>query len=77
MVRRVLEELCKDQKAKGGNLKDRIAALARIMIIPTELLEAADHLRLLGNDAAHIEATTYAVVGKAEVEAGITLTKSF
>ena len=75
MVRRVLEELCRDRQASGNNLKERIAALTKIMVIPIELLEAADHLRLLGNDAAHIEATTYNDVGRAEVEAGITLDK--
>ena len=75
MVRRVLEELCEERGAKGNNLKDRIAALASIIIIPKELIQAADHLRLLGNDAAHIEAKTYQSIGEPEVRLSIDLAK--
>lgn len=75
MVRRVLEELCDERGAKGSNLKDRLNALSTTMVLPSELLKAADHLRLLGNDAAHIEAKTYENVGEPEVRAAIDLTK--
>lgn len=75
MVRRTLEELCEDRGAKGANLKDRLAALASVVVIPKELLEAADHLRLLGNDAAHIEAKTYQSVGEPEARIAIGLAK--
>jgi Domain of unknown function (DUF4145) len=75
MVRRVLEELCEDRGATGSNLKERITALAKIVIIPQELIQAADHLRLLGNDAAHIEAKTYQAIGEPEVRISIDLTK--
>jgi hypothetical protein len=75
MVRRVLEELCEDRGAVGGNLKARIAALSKVLVIPNELLQAADHLRLLGNDAAHIEAKTYQSIGSVEVKIAIDLTK--
>ncbi|MGA2842004.1 MAG: hypothetical protein ABSG18_17850 [Steroidobacteraceae bacterium] len=43
--------------------------------LPNALFEAMDHLRLLGNDAAHIEAKTYDDVGADEVLAGIELAK--
>lgn len=75
MVRRVLEELCDDRKAAGKNLKERIAALGQSTILPKELLEAADELRLLGNDAAHIEAKTYDAIESEEVEAAFELAK--
>jgi Domain of unknown function (DUF4145) len=75
MVRRVLEELCEDRGATGNNLKERIAALSTIVVIPQALLQAADHLRLLGNDAAHIEAKTYQSIGEPEVRLSIDLTK--
>jgi hypothetical protein len=75
MVRRVLEELCEDRGATGNNLKDRIVALSEIIIIPQDLLKAADHLRLLGNDAAHIEAKTYQSIGESEIRIAIDLTK--
>jgi len=39
------------------------------------LLEAADELRLLGNDAAHIEAKTYDAIEAEEVEVAIDLAK--
>lgn len=43
--------------------------------MPKELIEAADEVRLLGNDAAHLEARIYDEIGKEEVEAAIDLTK--
>ncbi len=57
MVRRTLEEVCEDQKIKASNLKERISALGSKIIIPKDLIDAADELRLLGNDAAHIESS--------------------
>ena len=59
----------------GANLKERITDLKRKVTLPVELFDAMDHLRLLGNDAAHIEAQTYDTVGKDEVEAGVELAK--
>jgi hypothetical protein len=41
---------------------------------PSELLDGLDDLRLLGNDAAHIESTVYSQIGKEEVEVGIEFT---
>jgi hypothetical protein len=75
MVRRVLEELCEERGATGGNLKERIVSLSAIIVIPQDLIQAADHLRLLGNDAAHIEAKTYEAIGEPEVRIAIDLTK--
>lgn len=75
MVRRVLEELCEDKKATGDNLMKRLAALGNTVIIPGELLAAADELRLLGNDAAHIEAKTYDQIGADECAIAIELAK--
>lgn len=75
MVRRVLEELCEDRGAQGKTLHDRLIALSQIIVLPRELLAAADHLRLLGNDAAHIEAKTYQAIGEPEVRLSIDLTK--
>jgi hypothetical protein len=40
-------------------------------VIPAELLAGLDDLRLLGNDAAHIESKEYEKVGQEEVEVGI------
>lgn len=75
MLRRTLEELCEDKGAAGANLKDRIASLRSSIVIPSELFTALDDLRLLGNDAAHIEAKTYDSIGQAEIEVAIELTK--
>jgi hypothetical protein len=52
MVRRLLEELCSDKGATGNDLKARLAALGKTIVIPGDLLTAADELRILGNDAA-------------------------
>lgn len=75
MVRRSLEALCDDRQAKGRDLKDRIRDLGSKVVLPKELLDALDDLRLLGNDAAHVESKAYTDVGQAEVEAGIAVTK--
>jgi hypothetical protein len=56
MVRRTLEILCQEKGAAGKDLKERLSNLSQFAILPPKLLEAADHLRLLGNDAAHVEA---------------------
>jgi hypothetical protein len=75
MIRRTLEELCEDKGATGNTLKDRIGALQSNVVLPKELFTALDDLRLLGNDAAHIEAKTYDSIGPAEIEVAIELTK--
>jgi hypothetical protein len=75
MVRKTLEELCRDRAAVGPNLKERIKALGTKVVLPQELLDGLDDLRLLGNDAAHIESQEYAKVGKEEVEVGVEFTK--
>jgi Domain of unknown function (DUF4145) len=73
LVRRTLEELCAHSSATGNNLKERLAALGKLVVLPVALLEALQDVRLLGNDAAHIEAKTYDDIGKAEVEASISV----
>lgn len=75
MVRKTLEELCRDRNAAGPNLKERIKALATKVVLPQELLDGLDDLRLLGNDAAHIESQEYTKVGQEEVEVGIEFAK--
>jgi hypothetical protein len=75
MVRRVLEELCDDKKATGGDLKQRLAALGTSVVVPKELLDAADELRLLGNDAAHISAKNYDAIGTEQATLAIELSK--
>ena len=75
MVRRTLEELCADKKAEGKNLQERISALSSTILVPAELLQAAQDIRLLGNDAAHLEARVYDEIGEEEVEVAIELTK--
>ncbi len=75
MVRKALEELCRDRGATGANLKDRVRSLSTRVLLTQELMDGLDDLRLLGNDAAHIEAQVFDQVGKEEVEVGIEVTK--
>jgi hypothetical protein len=75
MVRRTLEEVCQDKAAQGANLRDRIGALRSKVVLPGELFSAMDELRILGNDAAHIEAKSYNGIGKEEMDVAIALTK--
>ena len=75
MVRKTLEELCFDRKATGGNLKERIRDLGTKIVLPKDLLDGLDDLRLLGNDAAHIESQEFNKVGQEEVEVGLEFAK--
>lgn len=75
LIRKTLEAVCEDRSAKGKDLKARINDLKNKVTLPHELFEAMDHLRLLGNDAAHIEAKNYDGIGEEEIEAGVELAK--
>ncbi|WP_421739837.1 DUF4145 domain-containing protein [Caulobacter sp.] len=75
MVRRVLEELCEDRGAKGSNLDARLKSLGTTIVIPQSLLDAANELRLLGNDAAHIESKNYDAITQEEATIAIELAK--
>lgn len=75
MIRKTLEEICQDRGANGKNLNQRLNDLGDKILIPKELLEGMNDLRLLGNDAAHIEAKTFNEVGKDEIEISLEFTK--
>lgn len=75
MVRRALELLCQEKGAKGANLKERIGKLTNFVTLSPSLLEAADELRILGNDAAHVEAHEYDDITKEHSDAAIELAK--
>jgi hypothetical protein len=75
MSRRTLECICEDQGAKGDNLYDRIESLAKTVVLPDAMIKALHNLRLLGNDAVHVEARVFAEVGKPEAEAAISVAK--
>jgi predicted transcriptional regulator len=74
MIRRTLEEICEERGATGKDLKDRIQALRAKVVLPPELFEAMDELRLLGNDAVHIQAKTYDQTSKPELDVAIEFT---
>ena len=75
MVRKTLEELCHHQEARGDHLVARLRALKSRVVLPEALFEGLDRLRLLGNDAAHLEAKAFHQVGPEEVEVAIDFTK--
>lgn len=75
MVRKTLEEVCADRGAGGKDLYQRIEALSNSVVLPPAFLPALHDLRLLGNDAAHLESRTYDSVGKTELEVAIDVTK--
>ncbi len=75
MVRKTLEELCRGRGAGGNNLKERIRDLGTKVVLPKELLDGIDDIRLLGNDAAHVESEEYNQVGQQELDVAIEFTK--
>ena len=76
MVRRTLEMVCEDQGASGKNLYDRIESLGKTIVLPKGMIDALHNLRLLGNDAVHVEAKVFAEVGRQEVEVAINVVKT-
>lgn len=75
MVRRLLEEICAENEAKGKNLHERLESLKSKVTLPTALFDAMKELKLLGNDAAHVDAKDYDSVGKEEAELAIEVAK--
>ena len=75
MIRKTLEEIAVEKSAEGKTLFQKLNDLSKKIFVPKELTEAMNELRLLGNDAAHIEAEAYNQVGKDEVEISIEFTK--
>ena len=75
MVRRTLEEICSERGATGDNLKARLRDLRSKIVLPAELLDGMDELRLLGNDAAHVEAIAFNQVSKPELDIAIEFTR--
>ncbi len=75
MVRRALEEGCRERDAQGKDLYHRIEELKNRVVLPKELFDAMHRIRLFGNDAALIEAETYHRVSREEVEVAIDLSK--
>jgi hypothetical protein len=66
LIRRGLEFMCDEQKAKGRTLKGKLDNLVTRGIIPSTLAEMGDTLRFLGNVGAH--ASDYEIDRK-EIEA--------
>jgi len=75
MIRKTLEEICIERGASGANLFNKLQDLGGKILIPQELLSGMNELRLLGNDAAHIEAQTYSEIGKEEIEVSLDFAK--
>lgn len=75
MVRKTLEELCRDQNIEGKNLKARVSKLKDSSIVPQDLMNGVDAIRLLGNDAVHVDAKTFDAIGEEELEVSIEFTK--
>lgn len=75
MVRRLLEEICEENKVTGANLHQRLASLKNAVVLPQPLFDAMNELKALGNDAAHVEAKEYDNIGSGEAEDSIELAK--
>lgn len=75
MVRRALEAVCSDQEIDGKSLYKRVEGLGAKITLPRGMVDSLHNLRLLGNDAAHVEAKAYDEVGKREVEIAVDVTK--
>ena len=77
MIRRTLEEICEERGAVGKDLKTRIHDLKTKTLLPQELFDAMDELRLLDSDAARIEDSTFAQISSQELDVAIEFTIEF
>jgi hypothetical protein len=75
MLRKTLEAICEDKGATGANLHQKLEALNKIIVVPKELSEGMQVLKLLGNDAAHIVAKEFDQIGPDEIEISIEFVK--
>lgn len=75
MVRRLLEEICDESGAEGKDLHRRLESLKDKVTLPTAFFDAMAELKLLGNDAAHVQAKNYDNIDKEEAEDAIELAK--
>lgn len=64
LVRKVLEEICKDKGIKGKNLKESLNRLVHDLELPEVFKNATDKLRIFGNLGAHASEIT---IGKDEI----------
>ena len=53
LIRKSLEQICKDKNAKGSNLSAMIADLSKREVLPKKMVELATLIRQLGNVSAH------------------------
>ena len=49
--------------------------MGKKVVLPPDLIAGMHDLRLLGNDAAHVEARVFDKIGKEEVDLAIDITK--
>lgn len=75
MIRKTVEELCENFNASPGPLVARLKSLKDRAIVPIDVYEALDELRLFGNDAAHLELKHFNTVGPEECEDAIKITR--
>ncbi len=54
---------------------ERVRDLGTKVTLPKELFDGLDDIRLLGNDAAHIESQVYSQIGQQELDVAIEFTK--
>lgn len=52
-IRALLEKICKDKGANGGNLKEKLKDMARNNYFPATLSECGEIIREMGNKGAH------------------------
>ncbi|MEX0290735.1 MAG: DUF4145 domain-containing protein [Flavobacteriaceae bacterium] len=53
LIRKSLEQICRDKQAKGSNLSQMIRDLSKREILPRKMTELATLIRHLGNASAH------------------------
>jgi phage FluMu protein Com len=75
MVRKTLEELCDERGATGSDLRARLNDLRGKALLPAELVDGLHELRLLGNDAAHLELKHFDGISEEAVTLAIDVTK--
>ncbi len=75
LIRKTFEELCADREAIGDSLKDRLESLRSKVALPSHFFKGMHNLRMLGNDAVHVESQSYNQIKCEEIEVAIDVAK--
>lgn len=75
MIRRTLEVLCREFNCSGNSLHQRLLQFRSQVLLSDDLMNGMDVLKLLGNDAAHVESREFDSIDQKELDLAMEVTR--